>query len=62
MMLKYEIIVTSLENIEALQIEVVILIFNQITKFNFKINFITNGLEKYMNFDISNRLRFINSV
>ena len=61
-MLKYEIIVTSLENIEALQIEVVILIFNQITKFNFKINFITNGLEKYMNFDISNRLRFINSV
>ena len=62
MMLKCEIIVTSLENIEALQIEVVILIFNQITKFNFKINFITNGLEKYMNFDISNRLRFINSV
>ena len=62
MMLKYEIIVTSLENIEALQIEVVILIFNQITKFNFKINFITNGLEKYMNFDISNRLLFINSV
>ena len=61
-MLKYEIIVTSLENIQALQIEVVILIFNQITKFNFKINFITNGLEKYMNFDISNRLRFINSV
>ena len=61
-MLKCEIIVTSLENIEALQIEVVILIFNQITKFNFKINFITNGLEKYMNFDISNRLRFINSV
>ena len=61
-MLKCEIIVTSLENIEALQIEVVILIFNQITKFNFKINFITNGLEKYMNFDISNRLLFINSV
>ena len=38
------------------------LITQELGKFNFKINFIPNGLEKYMNFDISNKLRFINSV
>ena len=28
-------------------------------KFDFKINFIPNGLEKYMSFDINNKLFFI---
>ena len=33
----------------------------ELGKFNFKINVMPNGLEKYMSFNISNKLRFINS-
>ena len=33
----------------------------ELGKFNLKINVIPNGLEKYMNFGINNKLRFINS-
>ena len=33
----------------------------ELDKFNLKINVITNGLEKYMSFTISNKLSFINS-
>ena len=34
----------------------------ELGKFSVKINVIPNGLEKYMNFSINNKLRFINSV
>ena len=33
----------------------------ELGKFNFKINVISNGLEKYMNFSINNKLSFIDS-
>ena len=33
----------------------------EISKFNFKINAILNGLEKHMNFSINNKLSFIDS-
>ena len=33
----------------------------ELDKFNLKINVITNGLEKYMSFTISNKLSFIDS-
>ena len=33
----------------------------ELGKFNFKINAITNRLEKYMNFNINNKLVFIDS-
>ena len=33
----------------------------ELGKFNLKINVIPNGLEKYMSFDISNKLVFIDS-
>ena len=33
----------------------------EISKFNFKINAILNGLEKHMNFSINNKLNFIDS-
>ena len=33
----------------------------KIGKFNFKINIVPNGLEKYMSFNISNKLILINS-
>ena len=32
---------------------------HELGKFDFKINFIPNGLEKYMSFDINNKLFFI---
>ena len=31
-------------------------------KFNFKVNVIPNGLEKYMSFNINNKLSFIDGV
>ena len=34
----------------------------ELGKFSVKINVIPNGLEKYMNFSINNKLSFINSV
>ena len=37
------------------------LTMQELGKFNFKINFITNGLEKYMSFNINNKLAFIDS-
>ena len=37
------------------------LIMQELGKFNFKINVISNGLEKYMNFSINNKLSFIDS-
>ena len=37
------------------------LITQKLGKFNFKINVIPNGLEKYMNFSIDNKLSFIGS-
>ena len=33
----------------------------ELGKFNFKINVIPNGLEKYMSFTINNKLSFIDS-
>ena len=33
----------------------------ELGKFIFKINFIPNGLEKYMNFNINDKLIFIDS-
>ena len=33
----------------------------ELGKFNLKLNVISNGLEKYMSFSISNKLSFINS-
>ena len=33
----------------------------ELGRFSFKINFIPNGLEKYMNFNINNKLNFIDS-
>ena len=33
----------------------------ELGKFNFKINVIANGLEKYMSFNINNKLMFIDS-
>ena len=33
----------------------------ELGKFNFKINVITDGLEKYMSFNINNKLMFIDS-
>ena len=33
----------------------------ELGKFNFKINVIPNGLEKYMSFSINNKLSFIES-
>ena len=37
------------------------LIMQELGKFNFKINVMPNGLEKYMCFNISNKLIFIDS-
>ena len=37
------------------------LIMQELGKFNLKINVIPNGLEKYMNFTINNKLSFIDS-
>ena len=37
------------------------LIMQKLGKFNLKINFIPNGLEKYMSFSINNKLSFIDS-
>ena len=37
------------------------LIMQKPGKFNFKINVIKNGLEKYMSFSINNKLSFIDS-
>ena len=37
------------------------LIMKELGKFNFKINVIPNGLEKYMSFSINNKLSFIDS-
>ena len=37
------------------------LIIQELGKFNLKISVIPNGLEKYMNFTISNKLSFIDS-
>ena len=37
------------------------LIIEQLGKFNFTINVITNGLEKYMSLNIDNKLAFIDS-
>ena len=34
----------------------------ELGKFNFKINIIPNGLEKYMSFSINNNLSFIDSL
>ena len=83
MMLRYEIIAISLENIEVLYAKIVIsrlklnykihivfhnlknyglhLIIQELGRFNFKINVIPNGLEKYMIFDISDKLVFSES-
>ena len=36
-------------------------IMQELGKLNLKINFIPNGLEKYMNYSINNNLRFIDS-
>ena len=33
----------------------------ELGKFNFKISVILNGLEKYMNFTVNNKLSFIDS-
>ena len=33
----------------------------ELSKFNLKINIISNGLEKYINFTINNKLSFIDS-
>ena len=69
-MIKWEIIVMSLENIEALGIEIVFhnlknynsyLIMQELGKCNLEINVIPNGLEKYMSFNINNKLVFIDS-
>ena len=37
------------------------LIFQKLGKLNLKINFISNGLEKYMSFTINNKLSFIDT-
>ena len=37
------------------------LIMQELSKFNFKINVIPNGLEKYMSFNINNKLNLIDS-
>ena len=37
------------------------IIMQELGKFNLKINFIPNGLEKYMSFSINNKLSFIDS-
>ena len=34
----------------------------ELGKFNLKLNVISNGLEKYMSFSISNKLSFINNL
>ena len=36
-------------------------IMQELGKFNFKINVIPHGLEKYISFNINNKLVFINS-
>ena len=38
------------------------LIIHELGKFNLKISFIPNGLEKYMSFSMNNKLTFINSL
>ena len=38
------------------------LIMQELSQCNFKINIIPNGLEKYMSFNINNKLVFIDSV
>ena len=35
------------------------MIMQELGKFNFKINVIPNGLEKYMSFNVNNKLAFI---
>ena len=35
--------------------------YQELGKFSFKINVITNGLEKYMSFTLNNKLRFTDS-
>ena len=37
------------------------LIMQELSKFTFKINVIQDGLEKYMSFNINNKLAFINN-
>ena len=37
------------------------LIMEELSKFKFKVNFIPNGLEKYVSFSINNKLSFTNS-
>ena len=37
------------------------ILLRKLRKFNFKVNVIPNGLEKYMNFNINNKLTFIDS-
>ena len=37
------------------------LLMQELSKFNFKINVVPNGLEKYMSFSINNKLIFIDS-
>ena len=39
-----------------------LLIIQELCKFHFKINIIPNGSEKYMSFNISNKLVFNNSL
>ena len=40
---------------------VLILLFQELGKFNLEISVIPNGLEKYMSFTINNKLNFIGS-
>ena len=38
------------------------LIMQELDKFNFEVNVMPNGLEKYMSFNINNKLAFINGI
>ena len=40
---------------------ILILLFQELGKFNLEISVIPNGLEKYMSFTINNKLNFIGS-
>ena len=40
---------------------ILILLFQELSKFNLEISVIPNGLEKYMSFTINNKLNFIGS-
>ena len=39
-----------------------ILLYRELRKFNLKLNVVSNGLEKYMSFNINNKLNFIDSL